>query len=434
MIKSPWQLHRRHLLRGSAGISLALPALEVMSQGNPSPNSPCRLAVIKTPIGKNMDTWTPTTAGTDYEIPATLEPVQHLREHFSILSNLCHPRAWGGHNVEGANFLTGADILSGTPGYNWKNTISMDQMAAEHLGHLTRFPSLELMKAGTGQKNHSVAWSREGVALAAETDPAAVFDRLFVEGTAENKQRLASLYRKKKSILDLVLEDHKRLERRVSTQDKAVLDQYLNAVREVEKRVKISEEWSQKPKPQLDVTRPNPIRDGGIKERGKHMRAMMDLMALAMQTDSTRILTYALCDSGAVIPEAGVSEGHHGLSHHGENADKKKKLTKIDQFHVRQLAYFLEKLQNTPDGNGQNLLHNSMVLYGSGMGNGSKHSLKDLPILLAGNARGKLNQGHHRTYESNSTPLCNLFVSMLQLLGLETEDFSDSTGTLDGLV
>ena len=429
-MSSSWQISRRSFLRSSFGVALALPALEIMARKEGA--APCRMAVIKTPIGKNMDTWTPAAVGSDYALPATLEPLKAFRKDFSVLTNLCHPRAWGGHLVEGANFLTGADILSGTPGYNWKNTISMDQVAAEHLGHHTRFPSLELLKSGSGLKAHSVSWSREGVALAAENNPAAVFDRLFVEGTAESKERLASLYRKKKSILDLVLEDHKRLQRRVSSQDRQVLDQYLTSVREVEKRIKSNEEWARKPKPKIDLPQPKPIPDGGIKERGKHMRAMMDVMVLAMQTDSTRVLTYALCDSGSVIREAGVTESHHGLSHHGENEDKKKKLTKVDQFHVRQLAYFLDKLKNTPDGPG-NLLDHSMVLYGSGMGNGSRHTLKDLPILLAGHAKGKLKQGQHHSYQSNETPLANLFVVMLQQMGVPVESFSDSTGPLDHL-
>lgn len=428
------QVSRRHLLRGLAGVAVALPALEVMARDTKAGDKPpCRLAVIKTPIGKNMDSWTPKTEGADYEIPATLEPVKAFRKDFSILSGLCHPQAWGGHDVEGASFLTGANVLSGTPGYNWKNTISMDQLAAEKMGHLTRFPSLELMKRGSGAKNHSVAWSREGVALAAESDPAAVFDRLFVDGTVGELEQLASTYRKKKSILDLVADDHKRLVARASKQDKQVLDQYLTAVREVERRVKSNEEWSQKPKPATKFNRPEKIRDGGVKERGKHMRAMMDLMVLAMQTDSTRILTYALCDAGAPIPESGVNEGHHGLSHHGENEVKKAKLTKIDQFHVKQLGYFLKKLRETPDGDG-NLLDHSMVLYGSGMGDGSRHSLKDLPILLAGHGAGNIKQGKHYRYASGVTPMSNLLLLMLQEMGVETDTFSDSTGRLNHLV
>ncbi|MCR9116682.1 MAG: DUF1552 domain-containing protein [bacterium] len=427
-------LSRRLFLRGAAGAAVALPMLEIMSDGKESTGkSPCRMAVIKTPLGKNSDTWTPKTEGPNYKIPAALESVKSLRDDFSILSGLCHPQAWGGHDVEGASFLTGADVLSGTPGYDWKATISMDQLAAEHLGHKTRFPSLELMKNGSGIKNHTVAWSREGVALAAESDPAALFDRLFVDGAVGEREQIASNYRKKKSILDLIAEDHKRLHARASSQDKQVLDQYLTAVREVERRVKSNEEWSQKPKPAINVKRPETIRDGGVKARGPHMRAMMDLMVLAMQTDSTRILTYTLCDAGAPIPESGVTEGHHGVSHHGENPEKKAKLTKIDQFHVRQLGYFLQKLKETPDGDG-NLLDHSMVLYGSGMGDPSRHSLKDLPILLAGHGAGNLKQGRHYRYESNVTPMSNLLLVMLREMGVPVDSFADSTGPLKHIV
>jgi len=427
-----WQIERRSFLRGACGAAMALPLLDVMAPDADAAKAgpPCRIAAVVTPIGKNMNTWTPKTEGAGFELPATLESLADLRQDFSILSGLCNPRAWGGHLVEGASFLTGADILSGTPGYNWKNTISMDQLAAEHVGHLTRLPSLELLKKGSGTKQHSLSWSREGVAQSGESDPTAVFDRLFLEGSAEDKKQLASLYSKKKSILDLVREDYKRLEGRVGKRDKQLLDQYATAVREVERRVKLAEEWSKKPKPKINGKRPKPVRDGGVKQRGPHMRAMMDLMVLAMQTDSTRIMTYSLCDSGAVIPESGIKEAHHGLSHHGNNVEKLKKLTKIDQFHVKQLAYFLKKLKDTPDGGG-NLLKHSMVVYGSGLGDGSRHSLKDLPILLAGHGCGKLKQGFHHKYESNMTPLSNLWLVMLQKIGLEIESFSDSTGTLD---
>jgi hypothetical protein len=426
-----WQLPRRTFLRGACGTAMALPMLDVMA-ASAKTAPPCRMAVVCTPIGKNLKTWIPKAEGADYELPETLKPIADFRKDFSVLSGLSNPRAWGGHLVEGASFLTCADILSGTPGYNWKNTISMDQMAAEHLGHHTRLPSLELKKSGSGSKQHSLSWSREGVAQSGESDPAAVFDRLFVEGTAADKKQLASLYRKKKSILDLVRADYKRLESRVGTRDKQLLDQYATAVREVEKRVKSAEEWSKKPKPKINLKRPKPIRDGGVKQRGPHMRAMMDLMVLAMQTDSTRILTYALCDSGAVIPEAGVKQAHHGLSHHGNKPEVLKELTKVDQFHVKQLGYFLKKLKDTPDGD-SNLLNNSMVLYGSGLGDGSRHSLKNLPILLAGHARGKLKQGFHHKYDASVSPLANLYVLMLQKMGMETDTFADSKGTLNHL-
>lgn len=426
-MKTQFSTTRRNVLRG-IGATVALPWLESLAAAG-TEQPACRIATICTPIGVNVDTWTPTAEGAGFALPETLSELADYRKDFSVLSGLCHPRSWGGHSVEGASFLTGADILSGTPGFNWKNSISMDQLIAEHIGHQTRFPSLELMKSGSGTKGHSLSWSREGVAQAGESDPAAVFDRLFIEGNAEDKEQAAAWFQKRKSILDLVRGDFQRLEKSVSRDDRERLDQYATSLREVESRVKRSEEWSKKPKPAINFKKPEAIRDGGVKERGAHMRAMMDLMVLAFQTQSTRVATYSICDSGSPIPESGVNEGHHGLSHHGGDEEKKKKLTKIDQFHVRQLAYFFEKLKATPDGAG-NLLDNSMVLYGSGLGDGSRHSNKDLPILLAGHAGGKLKQGIHHRYPSNVTPLSNLFVDLLQRMDVGVEKFSDSSGSL----
>jgi hypothetical protein len=416
------------------GAAVALPALESMGLAQEkAARPPCRMAVILTPIGMNMDTWTPKTEGTDFEIPETLAPLEELRKDFSILSGLCHPKSWGAHAVEGASFLTGADILSGTPGCDWKNTISMDQLAAERVGHETRFGSLELMKRGSGGRQFTLAWSREGVPQPAENNPAAVFDRLFTDANAEERSRLDEHFRKRKSILDLVRADYKRLEGRVGKNDRETLDQYATAVREVETRVRRAEDWSHKPKPRIEAPRSPSLRDGGESDRGAHMRMMADVMTLAFQTDSTRIITYSVCDSNSEIVGSGLKDSHHGLSHHGGNPEAKKKLTVVDRFHVEQLAYFLKKLKATPDAAGGNLLENSMVLYGSGLGDGSRHTQKDLPILLAGHARGGIKQGAHRRYPSNVTPLSNLFVAMLRQMGVAVDSFADSTGPLANL-
>jgi hypothetical protein len=419
-----WSIPRRTFLRGM-GAAVALPMLDAMAQAAPKP--PCRMVVILTPIGMNMDTWTPKTVGADFEIPETLTPLSDLRSDFSILSGLCHPRVWGGHEVEGASFLTGTDILSGTPGCTWKNSISMDQLAAERVGHETRFSSLELMK-GRGGRQFQLSWSREGVAQSAETDPAAVFDRLFLDETAGEKDRRDALLRKRQSILDLVRSDLQRLEGRVGRADREKLDQYATAVREVEVRVRRAEEWARKPRPKVDAERPATLRDGGDKDRLSHLRTMLDLTALAFQTDSTRIVTYAMSDSNSEIVGSGVKDSHHGLSHHGGNAEAKKKLTQLDRAHIAQLAGFLARLKATADGDGTTLLDNSMILYGSGLGDASRHTHKDLPILIAGHARGAFKQGAHRRYPSNVTPLSNLFVAMLRQMGVAVESFADSTG------
>lgn len=425
------RIPRRTFLRGM-GAAVALPMLEAMAPAQAA-KPPCRMAAILTPIGMNMDTWTPKTEGPGFELPETLTPLADLRQDFSILSGLCHPRTWGGHDVEGASFLTGADILSGTPGCTWKNTISLDQLAAERVGHETRFSSLELMKRGSGTRNFTLSWSREGVPQPAETDPAAVFDRLFVDESAGEKDRRDALLRKRQSILDLVRSDLKRLEGRVGKADREKLDQYATAVREVENRVRRAEDWATKPRPKTEAKRPDPLRDGGEKDRLSHLRTMLDLAVLAFQTDSTRIVTYSMCDSNSEIVGSGIKDSHHGLSHHGGDEDKKKKLTQLDRAHVAQLARFLGRLKATPDGDGGNLLDNSMVLYGSGLGDASRHTHKDLPILIAGHGRGGFKQGAHRRYPSNVTPLSNLFVAMLRNMGVPAESFADSTGAFTDL-
>lgn len=427
-----WSIPRRTFLRGM-GAAVALPMLDVMASPLQAAKPPCRMAAILTPIGMNMDTWTPKTEGAGFELPETLTPLADLRADFSILSGLCHPRTWGGHEVEGASFLTGADILSGTPGCTWKNTISLDQLAAERAGHETRFPSLELMKRGSGTRQFTLSWSREGVAQSAENDPAAVFDRLFLDETAGDRERRDALLRKRQSILDLVRSDLKRLEGRVGTADREKLDQYATAVREVEVRVRRAEEWAKKPRPKTEAKRPPALRDGGESDRLSHLRVMLDLAVLAFQTDSTRIVTYAMCDSNSEIVGSGIKDSHHGLSHHGGDEDKKKKLTQLDRAHVAQLAGFLRRLKETPDGAGGTLLDNSMVLYGSGLGDASRHTHKDLPILISGHARGGFKQGAHRRYPSNVTPLSNLFVAMLRHMGVPADSFADSTGAFTDL-
>jgi hypothetical protein len=427
-----WRIPRRAFLRGM-GAAVALPMLDAMAPAaQAAPKPPCRMVAILTPIGMNMDTWTPKTVGTDFEIPETLTPLVDLRSHFSILSGLCHPRVWGGHETEGASFLTGTDILSGTPGCTWKNTISVDQLAAERVGHETRFSSLELMK-GRGGRSFQLSWSREGVAQSAETDPAAVFDRLFLDEKAGEKDRRDALLRKRQSILDLVRSDLQRLEGRVGRADREKLDQYATAVREVEIRVRRAEDWAKKPRPKVEAERPAPLRDGGDKDRLSHFRTMLDLTALAFQTDSTRIVTYAMSDSNSEIVGSGVKDSHHGLSHHGGNMEAKKKLTQLDRAHIAQLAGFLGRLKATSEGDGTTLLDNSMILYGSGLGDASRHTHKDLPILIAGHARGAFKQGAHRRYPSTVTPLSNLFVAMLRQMGVGLDSFADSTGAFTEL-
>ena len=401
-----------------------------MSRGA-ADSRPVRMAVVYVPIGKNLGEWIPKQTGRNYEMSPTLSEIADFRNDFTVLSGLCHPRVWGGHRVEGPSFLTGADILSGTPGADFKNSVSMDQIAAEIIGSHTRFRSLELIKKGGSVGSQSMlAWNREGGPLVGEHNPLTAFKRMFVDETAGEKQKFAELIRRRKSVLDAIRSDYRRLEKKVGQRDREVLDQYATSVREVELRVQRDEEWSHRLKPKIETQPPADIPDGGIRDRGAHMRAMFDIMTLAFQTDSTRIITYGVKDSGVPLTEAGVTVAHHGLSHHGKDPAKLKQLAKIDRFHVKQFGHFLRKLKDTPDAGGGSLLDNSAILYGSGLGDGSAHSHKNLPLLLAGHASGKLKPGQHLSFKDGAPPLANLHLSMLHLMGVPVERFSDSTGPL----
>ncbi len=424
-------LPRRTFLRGAAGTAIALPALEAMAPAAQTDKPPCRMVAICVRLGKNMMEWTPKATGQGYALPPTLKPLADFQNDFSVLSGLCHPRVWGGHRAETTCFLTGTDVF-GAAGSGFQNTQSVDQVAAERVGHLTRFRSLELATVGSTAKKPFLAWNAQGLPLPVEWKPSAVFSRLFVEDSASTKKQLAAVLKKKRSILDLAMEDLQRLEGQIGQNDKRILDQYTNSVREVERRLEREHEWLEKPKPDVPLKRPRQDPSGQGPDRGVHMHVMFDLLTLAFQTDSTRIATYALNESTRPYTEAGVRSGHHGLTHIGGPKgapDANVKLAKIDKYHVENLKYFLKKLKSTPDVGGTTLLDNVAILYGSGLGNAATHSNKDLPLLLAGHGCGHLKHGFHHHYEQG-TPLSNLFVTLLQLLKVPADSFADSTGPL----
>jgi hypothetical protein len=411
------RIPRRTFLRG-LGTAVALPALECMARANAAGETPRRLAIFCVPYGVNHHTWDPAEEGTNFAIPEALKPLS--KHAFTVLTGLSHSSVWGAHRTETPAFLTGANILSGTPGYSWRNTASMDQIAAEHLGTQTRFSSLELARF-----NGTIAYNRMGTPLAGERLPGKVFDRLFSNFNDADKSKEAAFLRKTKSILDLVRDDFKQLENRVSRLDREILEQYATSIREVESRLTRQQEWLNRPKPAVTAKRPD---DRGL-DRGAHIRIMGDLMALAFQTDSTRIVTFALDSDPGPIDGSGVRENHHNVSHHGGVSETLEKVTKIDYWHVTQFAHFLDKLEATPDVNGTTLLDNALVLYGSGMGDGNVHDHKNLPILLTGGAVTTANQRMHRRF-SNKTPLANLFVTMLNRMGVPAPSFADSTAAL----
>jgi hypothetical protein len=442
------RLSRRTVLKG-LGTMLALPWLEAMfpltAQGSPTvPTSPRRMAFFYVPNGVNMGEWTPKAEGKLTQLPAVLEPLKNVQDHIQVLSGLACDKAWphgdgpGDHARAMSAFLTGAQPRK-TSGADIKAGISVDQFAAEKVGKATRFPSLELgcergLNAGNCDSGYSCAysanlsWRSESLPMAKEINPRAVFERLF--GGQVQKENDASRARRdlyRASILDLVADDAKRLHAKLGINDQRKLDEYMTAVRELETRIT-------KAGPVVAVGESKMAMPAGVPaDYESHIRLLCDVLALAWQADLTRIATFVFANEGSNRPyrHIGVPDGHHDLSHHGGSREKLEKIKKINRFHMTQFAYFLEKLKNTKEGNGT-LLDSAMVVYGSGNGDGNRHNHDDLPILLAGTGGGTLAGGRHVRCSKN-TPLANLFLSLLERMGVEAERFGDSTGKLANL-
>ena len=441
-----WQIPRRTFLRG-IGTAIALPALEAMMPPLRAlampPTFPKRLAFVYIPNGANMADWTPKEAGTDFALPFILEPLKPFQKDLQVLSGLAHDKARangdgaGDHARASASFLTGCQARK-TAGADIKVGVSVDQIAAEKVGRRTRLPSLEL-SADRGRTSGScdsgyacayqfnLAWKTASTPLPPEVDPRLVFERLFTGGqSAASAGSHAARMRQRKSILDFVADDASQLKRKLGYTDNRKLDEYLTAVRELELRIEQAEKFSS--------TLPDFSKPTGIpKENEAHLRLMYDLMALAFQTDTTRIATFIVAHDGSnrPYPNLGVPEGHHDLSHHGNNEEKKQKIAKINRFHATQFAYFLEKLKSAREGEGT-LLDNCMIVYGGAIGDGNRHNHDNLPILLAGRGGGALQAGRHVRYD-RETPMTNLYLAMLDRMGVSAERVGDSTGKLENI-
>ncbi len=439
------QLSRRLVLKG-VGVSLALPWLDAMlpalasarTVANASPKP--RMVFLYVPNGVNIGKWVPGRSGRGANRSETLEVLLRRKSDFSVLSGLGHPNSKGGHS--GADtWLTGAD-LAGTPGYDYRNSISVDQVAAEVVGLETRIPSLELSsQGGTGSPGHShtLAFSRNAVPIPAEDNPRAVFERLFVEDSGATKKSRTQRFQEDRSILDLVTNQAKDLNRKLGTRDQRKLDEYLTSVREVERRVARLEGWVDVPKPQVDPDQEglNLNSEPGTRgDRASYFDTMLDLIALAFEADITRVCTFEMGREagGGDYSELGLNANHHELSHHGGDREMLDGLFKIDRFLLERVAGFLDRLKGT-EGPEASLLDQTLIMYGSGMnsGAGGGHSPKNLPLITAGGRGLGLTQGQHLAFDEDSTPLANLFVTFLQAMGLEFDSFADSTGTLTGL-
>lgn len=418
------KLKRRSFLR-AAGVTLGLPLLDYFlprARAGEKPFAvPRRMVCICTPLGLHPPHFFPEQSGKDYELTPYLELLKDHRDDFTVISGLAHAGMSPGFaHQASASFLTGVPG-AGRPGF--RNAISLDQFAAAHIGDRTRFPSLTLSGEGAG-----LSWTRTGALVPADVSPARVFVRLFLDDSAEELRAQLRRLEDSRSILDDVRGQADSLRSDLGSDDRDKLDEYLTSVRELEQRLVKDEAWSKSPKPKVAVEPPQDIPNAA--DLIGRTRLLFDLTHLALQTDSTRLVTIMLSGSTDVPPIQGVNLGHHDLSHHGKDPGKLDQLKTVELETMKTVRDLLARLKQSTEGDG-NLLDRTIVFLGSNLGDGSSHSVKNLPVLVAG---GGFQHGQHLPFDpQNPPPLCNLYVSMLQRLGIETDKFASSTGTLTGL-
>jgi hypothetical protein len=424
-----WKIHRRTALKG-LGVTLGLPLLEVMTPvaaaQAPGAKPPVRLLFIFVPGGVNVDAWTPRGEGSDYEASPTLAALTPVRSEVLVLSGLNGRQGelgGNGHPLGTAPWLSSAPINERDRG-GYATGISIDQLAATKIGSNTRLPSLELGcdRNSTDMHTSNISWRGPASPMGKESDPRAVYARLFgdPQGGRQNQR-----------LLDLVLEDAQTVRQRLGRLDRQKLDEYLDSVRSIERRIELSRRDNRAHRPpQIDLPDTIPV------QYSEHLRLLLDLLTLGLASDSTRVATFMFNNEPgrASWPEVGVNENHHGLAHLDprtqEGQLKLAALAKIDRWYLEQYVYLLQKLKATPEGAGS-LLDNSMIMYGSGLAWGRLHNRENLPILLAGGGGGTIQGGRHVRY--GGVPLANLFLSLLDRVGVELDRVADSTGRLSNL-
>jgi hypothetical protein len=441
------RVDRRTLLKG-LGTVVALPWLESLALAAPVA-TPAKAAAIKraafvyVPNGVHLPDFFPAKEGKLEKLPEILSSLEPFKDKLNVIHGLALDKARangdgpGDHARAMSAFLTGRQARK-THGADIRSGMSADQHIAGAVGDKTRFPSLELgiergQQAGNCDSGYSCAyssnlsWRGESTPNAKECDPKAVFDRLFGDGSKEQTAARAKRDAYNKSVLDFVLDDAKQLNKTLGQADARKMDEYLQSVREVEQRIERAMKDADKPRPTTDMKRP----DGMPKEVQDHIRLMCDLMVLAFQTDTTRVVTLPFANDGSNRPYKmiDVPEGHHDLSHHGRDNAKQMKLKKINTFHIEQLAYLCGKLKGVKEADGSTLLDNVMLTYGSGIGDGDRHNHDDLPILTLGTGAGSLEAGRFLKYKFD-TPLMNLYMAVFERMGCPTKSFGDSTGVL----
>ena len=446
-------LSRRQFLRG-VGVSIALPSFPslmmrtgraddvlkgVPGSASTATGAPLRMAFMSIPNGVQQDHWFP---GDDFTLNESMAPLEGLKQHFQVISGLDHQHATAGRDGAGdharanATFLTGARARK-TAGSDIHVGVSIDQVAAQKLGHLTRFPSLELSSdilrnSGSCDSGYAcayqynLAWSSATTPVSPEPNPRLVFERLFGAGEKRDRRKNFAIRQEtEKSILDFVLEVTGDVKRRLGAGDSRKLDEYLTIVREMEQRLKSAERFKDRPEP--DSATPSGIPS----DFAEYMQFMYDMLILAFQTDTTRIGTLLLAYDGSnkTYPQIGIPEGHHYLTHNQRNPLLVKKIAEIDKYYLTCFAKFLDKMSKTEDVDGNSLLHNSMIVYGGAIADGNRHSHDNLPVILAGHGGGTCTP--NRFLQAQSQPMSNLFVTMLDRFGVEAGQFGDSTGRLD---
>lgn len=432
---------RRTFLRG-AGITMALPLLDAMIPAfsrAAGASTVRRLGFVYIPMGSNIAQWTPKGVGAIAELSPTLSSLASVKDQVTVLTNLELKNSYspGNHATSNSGFLSAARAKQ-TEGADYELATTVDQIAAKQIGKETRLPSLELAMDATtpigacdgGMSciyENCLSWSSPTTPLPTEANPRVVFERLFGDGGTAADQ-LAAL-REDGSLIDFVSEDIADVQRRLGPGDRTKLSQYLDTVRELERRIQKAE--SQMAHSEMpDLNRPI----GAPSAYADHAKLMFDLQALAMQADITRVITFQLAREASTrtYPEIGISEAHHPISHHGNDPEKLAKLAKINAYHVSLFAYYLEKLKATPDGDGT-LLDHSMIMLGSGMGNPDVHNHVNLPIIVAGGGAGRLKGGRHIKYDE-PMPLANLHLTLLDKVGIHQDKFGDSKGRVDELL
>lgn len=419
-------LSRRSFIRGTS-VSLALPFLDAMlprRARGAAALPPKRMVFACASLGIYGPSLYPQETGRDYKATPYLEILKDHRNDFTLFSGVSHPDQNGldGHSSQ-MSWLTSAR----GPGLGgFRNTVSIDQYVAEKIGYETRYPSLALTTSGQS----SQSYTRSGVMVPGYSKPSQVFAKLFLDGSAAEVQAQMQKLKEGRSIMDTVHEEAKRFERRVGAADREKLDEYFTSVREMEQRMQKAEAWVQKPKPHVDAQPPADIANES--DLIARMRLLYDLVPLALQTDSTRAITILVQGRGDVIPVPGVTIDHHNLSHHGQDPTKIDQLQRIESEQFKAYRDLLTALKAKKEAGG-NLLDNTMVVFGSNLGNANSHDWHNLPLLMAG---GGFKHGQHIAYDAkNNQPFCNLFVQMLQRMGLETHEFGSSTNaSLPGFV